>query len=416
MMKLLFIIISIIFVINVSNSTPTLQLSGYFNVNETTNANLFYLFYESQNSPSTDPLILWLTGGPGCSSLMAAFYENGPYFVNDNLTLSENPNSWNMVANVLYVDSPLGAGFSYVVDSDGYSTTETEISENLYSFLTQFLSKYPKYSKLPLYIFGESYAGHYVPSFSYYIYQKNLGLATINLKGLAIGNGMVDPYIQYGSLGPFAYAHGMLDINALKETEGLYESCQQAIDSGDYNMTTQICNNIMDIVQEYAGNFNVYDVSKTCYPNEPLCYNFTAIIDYLNLASTKQSFGVLPNSTWNVCSTQPYSAIIRDWFNTPINYIPTLLENYKVLVYNGNYDWICNFLGSTEWTSQLKWKYNQEFNNSPRKILYINGNTISGYSQSYDNLTMQVLLGASHMAPREAPVAALAMVESFIQN
>jgi len=77
---------------------------------------MFYIYFESRNEASTDPLVLWLTGGPGCASEVALFFENGPYKINDDLTLEGNPETWNTFANLLYVDNPIGTGFSRGID------------------------------------------------------------------------------------------------------------------------------------------------------------------------------------------------------------------------------------------------------------------------------------------------------------
>jgi carboxypeptidase C (cathepsin A) len=136
----------------VNGSQPTLK------------RHLWYWFFESRNAPSTDPLVIWLTGGPGCSSLVALFAENGPYIIADDLSLSLNPFSWNSNASVIWIDQPVNTGYSYAEPGDFGATSEAEIADNLYEFLQGFLSQYPKYSELPFYITGESYAGHYIPA------------------------------------------------------------------------------------------------------------------------------------------------------------------------------------------------------------------------------------------------------------
>jgi len=73
-------------------------------------------------------LVLWLTGGPGCASEVALFFENGPYTINDDLTLKQNPYSWNRVSNLLYVDQPVGTGFSKAAKITHYDTNEEAIA------------------------------------------------------------------------------------------------------------------------------------------------------------------------------------------------------------------------------------------------------------------------------------------------
>lgn len=146
--------------------------------------NYFYWFFESRSAPSTDPLVLWMTGGPGCSSEVALFGENGPCSVNKEGTDTvTNPYSWNTAANILYIDQPTGTGFSY---GTGLDSNEVQVSEDMYDFLQQFLQGHPQYAKLPFFAFGESYAGHYIPAVTHRIWLNNQNLPAgaihINLK------------------------------------------------------------------------------------------------------------------------------------------------------------------------------------------------------------------------------------------
>ena len=136
-----------------------INFSGYFGVHND-ERHLFYWFFESRNDPSNDPFIIWLTGGPGCSSMLALMVENGPYYVMDNLTLEINENSWNTKSNIMWIDQPAGTGYSYDDNeqADGVYT-ENEVAQDLYEFIQKFFAKNPKYADLDFYVTGESYAG-----------------------------------------------------------------------------------------------------------------------------------------------------------------------------------------------------------------------------------------------------------------
>ena len=114
-------------------------------------------------------MVVWLTGGPGCSSEVAIFGENGPFSVNDDLSLKRNEFSWNNNANVIYVDQPVGTGFSKAKILD-YTHSEKEIADEFYQFLVKFIAKYPEFNSRELFITGESYAGHYIPAISAFIH------------------------------------------------------------------------------------------------------------------------------------------------------------------------------------------------------------------------------------------------------
>ena len=130
----------------------------------------FYWFFESRNDPSSDPLVVWLTGGPGCSSELALFGENGPFLIIDSAELVYNKYGWNSFANLLNslrsTDQPIGTGLISMGMYPYYDTKEKEIATTMWNFMLEFYAKYPQYSKLDLYIIGESYTGHrhYMPA------------------------------------------------------------------------------------------------------------------------------------------------------------------------------------------------------------------------------------------------------------
>ncbi|XP_002735966.3 lysosomal protective protein-like, partial [Saccoglossus kowalevskii] len=180
-----------------------LHFSGYLQATGT--KMLHYWFVESQNKPGTDPLILWLNGGPGCSSLDGLLSEHGPYLVQaDGVTLKYNEYSWNMRANVLYLESPAGVGYSYS-DDGNYTTDDDQVADDNYAALKSFFKKYPSYAENPLFIFGESYGGVYVPTLAV----KVMDDTAMKLQGFAVGNGLTSYEDLSNALVYFAYYHGL---------------------------------------------------------------------------------------------------------------------------------------------------------------------------------------------------------------
>lgn len=175
--------------------------AGYIKLPNKKDDHYFYWMFESRSSPTTDPLVVWLTGGPGCSSLMALLTENGPCKVSPDLTTTLNPHSWNTEANVVWLDQPTDVGYSYG-DAEDLDHDEDNVQENIYWFLQGFLDKHPEFEGRPLFITGESYGGHYIPAAAHYIWLANKANETlqrdtrINLQGIAIGNGLVNPVVQ----------------------------------------------------------------------------------------------------------------------------------------------------------------------------------------------------------------------------
>ena len=172
-------------------------------------------FFEARHSPADAPLVLWLNGGPGCSSSTGLLLELGPCNIaNGGRNTTFNPYSWNNNANVIFLDQPVNVGYSYADDGTTVSTSPIA-GKDVYAFLELFLNRFPKYANAPFHIAAESYGGTYAPNFASVIFKANKELALvpnpkikhINLSSVILANGLTDPYIQYASL-PDYVCHG----------------------------------------------------------------------------------------------------------------------------------------------------------------------------------------------------------------
>jgi serine carboxypeptidase-like clade 2 len=170
--------------------------SGFLPINETAGSHLFFYFVESMQQGGGDdvPLILWMNGGPGASSMLGAFTENGPFNFQASGKLEYNKKgNWAEVAHVLFLDQPVGTGFSYTEDPSAYPTTLEECAEGVYAALQVWMQQYPQYAKKALFLTGESFFGHYGPVLAEHILHQNdhlaQGAVELNLQGLAIGDG-----------------------------------------------------------------------------------------------------------------------------------------------------------------------------------------------------------------------------------
>lgn len=194
--------------------------SGYLTVNEKFNSNLFFWFFPSEGNPADDPVLLWLQGGPGSSSMLGLFAENGPFVFKTESELELRDYRWTRSHSVIYIDNPVGTGFSFT-DEGGFARNETIIGEQLFEALQQFFTMFPKLQKNRFFVTGESYAGKYVPAISYAILKKNSeAKIKINIQGLAIGNGLCDPIHQL-KYGQYLFELGLIDLNTKKIINGL---------------------------------------------------------------------------------------------------------------------------------------------------------------------------------------------------
>ncbi|BAF15273.1 Os04g0525700, partial [Oryza sativa Japonica Group] len=176
------------------------------------------------------PLLLWLNGGPGCSSVAyGAAQELGPFLVRsygENLTL--NAYSWNKAVNLLFLEAPVGVGFSYTNrTSDLRRLGDRVTAQDSYSFLLNWLNKFPEFKNRDFYIAGESYAGHYVPQLAELIYDGNKGASrdrVINIKGFMIGNAVLNDATDQMGMVEYAWSHAII-------SDELYSAVRRECDS-----------------------------------------------------------------------------------------------------------------------------------------------------------------------------------------
>lgn len=381
------------------------------------------------DDPNT-PLIVWLTGGPGCSSSLALLKENGPCTVNDDgASTSVNPYSWTESAHVLWLDQPADVGYSY---GQGNDNNEKMISEDAYYFLQAFFKSADgsKYKDSPLFIVGESYGGHYAPAIAHRIWRGNKdlkdGLLKLNLKGLGVGNGLTNPEIQYQHYSEMAFknSHNLQVIdestyNTMKKAEPLCIKGVQQCNAGDNTLDSFACQaaflycNTALTTPYRATGLNPYDITKECGSN-PLCYDFSAVEKFMNADSTKKALHVSDhNPSWQTCNMMINMEFHVDWMKDFSPYVADLLnDGIPALIYAGDVDFICNYLGNKAWTYELEWKHKAEFQAAEEK----DWNNKAGLSRTANGLTFLQVYDAGHMVPSDQPAHALEMITQFIQG
>jgi cathepsin A (carboxypeptidase C) len=413
---------------NATLCDPVKQYSGYFKLT-TGDKHYFYWFFEARKNPSTAPVVLWMTGGPGCSSEVALFGENGPCQVTaDGSATTSNPWSWNNEANLLYIDQPAGTGFSY---GTGMDHNEAGVASDMYDFLQQFMQTHSEYSKLPFFAVGESYAGHYIPAVTHKIWANNKnipsGAIKINHQGTAVGNGLTNPLIQYKYYKDMIVStnghkpavgkvvHGLMEaatpvcITAIEACQKASATCIAAIES---------CNAGLLIPYTLTG-MNPYDMREKC-AKPPLCYDFSNVGKYLDLPQVRQTLGV-GTRKWSDCNHVVAMAfeLGGDWMQSFQMQLPDQLDSgTRVLIYAGDQDYICNWLGNQAWTQALPWSHQGDFN-STKPVNWttpLAGAEAAGTIQSSNGFTFLRVFNAGHMVPRDQPKAALGMLNAFISN
>ncbi|GFY88788.1 serine carboxypeptidase-like 29 [Actinidia rufa] len=232
--------------------------SGYVTVNEESGRALFYWFVEAVDDPFSKPIVLWLNGGPGCSSIAYGMAEEiGPFHIEkDGKTLYLNPYSWNQVANILFLDSPVGVGFSYSnTSSDLLNNGDNRTASDSLAFLLKWFERFPQYKGRDFYISGESYAGHYVPQLSQAIARYNSARKekTINLKGYMVGNALTDDYQDHLGVFEFMWAAGMI-------SDQTYQQLNVLCDLQPFIHSSKQCDKVLDIASNELGDIDPYSI------------------------------------------------------------------------------------------------------------------------------------------------------------
>jgi len=405
------------------------EVSGYFKLDVGTGTkNYFFWYFESRDKPATDPLVLWMTGGPGCSSEVALFAENGPCKVNSKGTDTEkNQHSWNSHANLLYIDQPTGTGFSY---GTGLDHDEAGVARDMYDFLQHFFKAQNVTDNLDFYIIGESYAGHYVPAVAYEVWKNNKNLPAealkINLKGIGIGNGLTDPEIQYRY-----YPEMAISTNdhpaAVSEPEYLLMKAAVApcvalitrCNNGNYTAcvtATDLCNMGLLMPYELTG-LNPYDMREKCKV-PPLCYDFNNVQTYLDMDSVKEQLGTQGHK-WADCNRAVAMAfeLSGDWMKDYQQLIPDMLaDGIRVLIYAGDQDFICNWLGNQAWVLNMDWPHKEDFNNAAFANWTAGDLGVGGQLRSSNGFSFLRVYDAGHMVPLNQPAIALEMLTQYLNG
>lgn len=396
------------------DSVNVQSFSGYFTVNKTYNSNLFFWFFPAEMKTDDAPLVIWLQGGPGASSMFGLFSEHGPYELTQDLKLNFRKYRWNRMLSMLYIDNPAGTGYSFTDSDEGYAKNEYDVGVNLYKMLSQFYQLFPDLLKNELYVTGESYGGKYAPALAYAIHMENKqSKVKFPLKGIALGNGFSDPehMLNYGD---YLYELGLIDENAREVFAKIRAETMECIQKEKwidaYNKFNSVLNNDLSngssLFTNLTGYTNYYNYM---YPTEISMGNMELFIQQDNVREAIH----VGNRTFNVIATKVEEHLLEDIMKSVVPLVEELLENYRVLVYNGQLDIIVAYPLTLEYLQNLKWSGAEEYKTAKRSIWKVMGQ-IAGYSKTVKNLQEVLVRSAGHMVPQDQPLFAFDLINRFI--
>ncbi|XP_065857336.1 serine carboxypeptidase-like 51 [Euphorbia lathyris] len=352
-------------------------------------AHLFWWLYKSpyrvEDSSKPWPIILWLQGGPGGSGVgLGNFLEIGPLDIN----LNPRNSTWLHKADLLFVDSPVATGFSYVENRNEslLVRTDDESATDLTTLLKELFNGDGKLQKSPLFIFAESYGGKFAVTLGISALKAiEAGELKLQLGGVALGDSWISPEDFVFSWGPLLKDLSRMNTNGLNMSNSLALKIQQQIAEGDYEDATSTWSELENVVLEYSNDVDFYNFmldsendpvegsstegSKGRFGNRYSKYLISKyystssatpggsndLYDFMN-GPIKQKLNIIPeNITWGGQGDLVFSAMIGDFMKPRIQEVDDLLaKGTKVFIYNGQVDLICSTKGAESWMGRLK--------------------------------------------------------------
>lgn len=378
--------------------------------------------------------------------------EIGPYRLKDDAHLRYNDGSWDEFTNLLFIDNPVGTGFSYV-NTDSYVQELPDMANQIVKFLEKFFELFPEYedddvswdnncltsTRLMIkkfYIAGESYAGQHIPYITQAILDRNEspeGAKPWNLTGLLIGNGWLSAPEQYASYMTMSYRGGVIKEGSgeAKKLEEQNKRCTNVLEaeSGQDLIDTPVCESILQSILRISSQdgrcVNMYDIRlddeyPSCGMNWPP--DLTHVTPYLRRKDVIAALNINKDkhSGWSECSGKVSQAWNPVNSTRAINLLPGIIETgVRTILFSGDKDLICNHIGTEDLIHNLEWNGGKGFELSPgtwapRRDWTFEGEP-AGFYQEARNLTYILFYNSSHMVPFDFPRRTRDMLDRFAE-
>ncbi|KAF5447609.1 hypothetical protein F2P56_033149 [Juglans regia] len=409
-------------------------------------AHMFWWLYRSPyrvEDPSKPwPIILWLQGGPGASGVgIGNFEEVGPL----DADLKPRNSTWLRKADLLFVDNPVGTGYSFVEDEKLYVKTDEEAATDLTTLLEKVFNRNENLQKSPLHIVAESYGGKYAVTLALSALKAiEAGKLKLKLGGVLLGDSWISPEDYVFAWGPLLKDLSRLDNNGLLQSNSLAQKIKQQIEQGQYAGATTSWMELESVIGSNSDHVDFYNFLLDSGSSDAV--SMTAIelkkgiavkrysrylsslrssagggggdLDSLLNGAIKEKLKIPDNVTWGGQSDSVFDSLAGDFMKPRISEVDELLvKGVNVTVYNGQLDLICATKGTEAWIEKLKWEGLQKFLSIDRTPLYCGDKErTKGFTKSYKNLHFYWILGAGHFVPNDQPCVALNMVGAITQS
>ncbi|XP_077411859.1 retinoid-inducible serine carboxypeptidase [Vanacampus margaritifer] len=380
------------------------------------------------------PLIMWLQGGPGGSgSGFGNFEEIGPL----DTDLKPRKSSWVQAANVLFVDNPVGSGFSYTDKPDCYATNVATVASDMLTLLKHFFAKMEKFQSVPFYIFSESYGGKMAAAISLELRKAIAqGELKCNFAGVALGDSWISPVDSVMTWGPYLYAISLLDDQGLNEVSSAAEAVKEAVEQQQFEKATELWSVVETVVEQNTNGVNFYNVLSQTSEHKSAAFVGTNSISMqasrhvhrlqsqslseLMNGPIREKLHIIPdNVTWGGQAEEVFSYMAGDFMRPVVDIVDQLLTTgVNVTVYNGQFDLIVDTLGQELWVQKLKWQGLPVFNklrwtalNDPTSL-----GVTGAFFKSNQNFAFYWILKAGHMIPSDQGPMAFQMMKMITKQ
>ncbi|XP_038893623.1 serine carboxypeptidase-like 51 isoform X2 [Benincasa hispida] len=413
---------------------------GYVRVRPT---HMFWWLYRSpyrvENPSKPWPIILWLQGGPGASGVgIGNFKEVGPL----DASLKPRNSTWLHKADLLFVDNPVGTGYSFVEDTDSLVKSDLEAATDLTTLLQGIFNRDPRLQKSPLYIVAESYGGKYAVTLGLSALKAiEAGTLKLTLGGVVLGDSWISPQDYTSSWGPLLKDLSRLDDIGVAKSNSIAKRIEEQMEKGQFVGATSSWSELEDVISASSNGVDFYNFlldsgadSVSSVTGMDISNGVASVRRYSRyLSSLRPTVGgdavdlydlmngvirkklkIIPdNVKWGGQSEYVFQSLQEDFMKPRINEVDELLaKGVDVTIYNGQVDLICSTKGTEAWVHKLKWEGLQGFLSTGRTPLYCGNDKdrTKGFTKSYKNLHFYWILGAGHFVPVDQPCIALDMV------
>ncbi|PKA55034.1 Serine carboxypeptidase-like 35 [Apostasia shenzhenica] len=393
--------------------------AGYVGVGSGKEKALFYWFFEAERRPDEKPLVLWLNGerkrraGPGCSSVAyGEAQELGPFLVRSNgPNLTLNPFAWNKVANILFLEAPVGVGFSYTNrTSDLRELGDRITAKDSYSFLLSWFRRFPQFRSHDFYLAGESYAGHYVPQLAVEIYEGNRAerkKSFINLKGFMIGNAVINDATDQMGMVEYAWSHAIISDEL---HSAIRKHCGTFQEDGD-RAAGPGCSPVLRAFLRAYSDIDIYSIYT------PVCGYDPCTEDYVEKYFNREDVQIALHANVTRLSYQysSCSEVIEKWNDSPATVLPILHKlmnaGLRIWVYSGDTDGRVPVTSTRYSIKEMRLKAKGGW-----RAWYYEEQVAGWFVEYEEGLTLATVRGAGHQVPVFAPDRSLALLSHFLHG